>query len=218
MGELMAFVGGVAGSAHCLGMCGGFPLALAHASPRNALRRQLLYNFGRLNALVAIGALAGGLGAAVLHAGPLAVAGRVLALVAGVCMVAVGLEMLGVFMGISVALARLVETTIGQPLRVVAAANTQAAPLALGVLNALLPCHLIYGFAARAAATGSVGRGMTTMLAFGLGTVPAMLALGLGRSLMPAKLRRPAVRGAAALVVAFGVVTIVRGLVGGGHP
>ena len=92
-----------------------------------------------------------------------------------------------------------------------------AFPLALGVMNAFLPCHLIYAFAAQAAATASVGAGALTMLAFGLGTVPAMLALGLTRVLA-----RPAVRArlstvAGVLVIVFGAVTLARGFGGASH-
>lgn len=216
MGEVIAFLGGMAGSPHCLGMCGIFPLGLARAG-HDGIGRQLLYNLGRLNTLVAVGALAGAGGAGVLHAAPFAWTARLLALVTGLCMVLVALEMLGVFVGPSVVLGRMVRVTIARPLGAVAASRSLAAPLALGALNALLPCHLIYAFAARAAATGSVERGMLTMLAFGLGTVPAMLALGVGGVRMPPVVRLPLARIAAVAVFGFGIVTVARGFAGVTH-
>ena len=54
----------------------------------------------------------------------------------------------------------------------------RAAPLAFGVLNGLLPCPLVYAFAAQAAASGGPLQGLQVMAAFGLGTFPAMLAMG----------------------------------------
>jgi sulfite exporter TauE/SafE len=87
-----------------------------------------------------------------------------------------------------------------------------AAPIALGVFNAFLPCQLIYAFAAAAAATQSVVAGMLTMLAFGLGTVPAMLALGITRVLAEARMRARLSLVAGALVVVFGAFTVLRGL------
>jgi hypothetical protein len=196
-------------------MCGVFPLALAAGGARRNLARQVLYNIGRLNTLVFIGALSGAFGATVVSSGPVGVAARALAVVTGLFMIAVGLEMLGVLTRVTALGAALARATIGRLLSGVVASSSPAAPLALGVLNAFLPCHLIYAFAAQAAATASVREGTLIMLAFGLGTVPAMLALGVTRVLA-----RPAVRArlstaAGVLVVVFGALTLARGV--GGH-
>src|SRR5512143_1598485 len=88
-------LGGLAGSLHCVGMCGGFPLALASAAPPRPLQRQLLYNLGRLNTLVFIGAVSGGAGAALVASGPVHLAERGLAWLTGLFMIIVGLEILG---------------------------------------------------------------------------------------------------------------------------
>ena len=63
-------------------------------------------------------------------------------------------------------------------LRSLLAARSQAAPIALGVFNGFLPCPLVYAFVAQAASTAAPLAGMLVMLAFGLGTFPAMLAMG----------------------------------------
>ena len=206
------FLGGLAGSLHCVGMCGGFPLALAAAAPRRNLLRQVLYNVGRLHTLVCIGALSGAAGAALVATGPVRTAERALAIVAGAFMMVVGLEMLGVLAQLTTRGAVLAQATVGRLLAGVIRSPSLAAPLALGVFNAFLPCQLIYAFAARAASTASVVEGTLTMLCFGLGTVPAMLSLGWAR-----RLARPAVRArlslaAGVLVVIFGLVTLLRGL------
>ena len=59
---LLIFLGGVAGSLHCVGMCGAFPLAVSGGASGRNLTRQVLYNVGRLNALVFIGAVSGAAG------------------------------------------------------------------------------------------------------------------------------------------------------------
>jgi sulfite exporter TauE/SafE len=207
----LIFLGGLAGSLHCVGMCGGFPLALAGAARSRNLGRQLLYNVGRLNTLIFIGALCGALGAAVVAAGPLRQFEQVLAVVAGTFMIVVGLEVLGVLAQITTRGAVLAQATVGRMLGGVMRSRSLAAPLALGVFNAFLPCQLIYAFAARAASTASVTEGMLTMLCFGLGTVPAMLSLGVA-----GVLARPAVRArlsaaSGVLIIAFGVLTLLRG-------
>jgi len=228
---LICFLGGLAGSLHCVGMCGIFPLGLAAAgvktgTPRrddagpgrlgaapgdwSNLRRQLLYNLGRLNALVFIGATSGAGGAALVAAGPVRSMERWLAVAAGVFMVLVGLETLGFLSGITARAAALTRSALRHLLGGVMASRSPAAPVALGVFNAFLPCSLIYAFAARAAATASIVEGSLTMLCFALGTVPAMLGLGVSGALMRPSLRARLATVAGVLVVSFGLVTLLR--------
>jgi sulfite exporter TauE/SafE len=110
--------------------------------------------------------------------------------------------------------ARLAQATVGRWLGGVMASSSLAAPLAIGVFNALLPCQLIYAFAARAAATASLSAGALVMLSFGLGTLPAMLGLGLSHSLLRPALRVRLARSSSWIVVAFGILTVLRGLLG----
>jgi hypothetical protein len=210
MTYLLVFVGGLAASLHCVGMCGGFPLALAAGGGRN-LRRQLLYNLGRVNTLVFIGAVSGGMGQALLAAAPFAAVERGLAVAAGLVMIVIGLEVLGLLPQLTGRGAALASATVGRMLGGVIRSESPAAPVALGVFNAFLPCQLIYAFAASAASTGSAIAGMLTMLAFGLGTVPAMLTLGIARVLARPDVRARLSLLAGVLVVAFGVVTMLRG-------
>lgn len=206
----LAFAGGVAGSLHCLGMCGAFPLALGAGSPKRRIARQVLYHVGRVNALAFIGAVSGALGAVLLIGGPIALASRILALVAGAVMVVLGLEMLGVTTALTSRLALAVNATIARPLRGAISSPSFAAPLALGGLNAFLPCSLVYAFAAQAAVSGTPVDGMLTMLAFGLGTVPAMLGLGLLGHRISAGVRLGFDRAVAVSLVVYGIVTASR--------
>lgn len=211
-GYVLAVAGGAAGSLHCLGMCGAFPLALAAGHSRHRVARQLLYQLGRLNALVFIGAVSGALGAALLLGAPLAVAARILATVAGLVMILLGVEMLGWATGLTNRLALAVNAAVARPLRGVIASPSLAAPLALGVLNAFLPCHLVYAFAAQAAASGTPSTGALTMLAFGAGTVPAMLGVGLFGSGMSAAARVRFDRFVAVALLLYGALLIARPL------
>ena len=211
MTALLLFAGGLAASLHCVGMCGGFALVLG-AHGRRPLLRQLLYNFGRVNTLIAIGAMAGGLGGGLIEIGPMHTAERVLATVAALFMVVVALEMLGLLRRFTHRGAVLVQATIGQLLGGVMRSASPAAPLAFGIFNAFLPCQLIYAFAARAAATGSVAGGMTTMLWFGLGTVPAMVAVGSARRWFPPALRARLSAASGILVLVLAGITLARAL------
>lgn len=207
---VLVFVGGLASSLHCVGMCGGFPIVLAGSGPGSNLLRQLLYNLGRLNTLAVIGAVSGTAGAAIVASGPVRALEHVLAVMAGGFMLLIGLEMLGLPVNVTARAASFVSGILRRLLGGVIASRSAAAPLALGVFNAFLPCQLIYAFAARAASTASAGEGVLTMLAFGLGTVPALMAVGLLGQL------RPSVRAwlaplSGVLVVLFAVLTVLRG-------
>lgn len=222
---LVAFLGGLAGSLHCVGMCGVFPLALAEVTGSSATRwgRQLLYHCGRINTLMVIGAFAGTAGAAFLAHGSLHFGERLLAITAGSFMIVVGLEQLGLLARVTERGAALVQGLVRRALSGVLRSRSPFSPLAVGVFNAFLPCQLIYAFAAQAASTASTAAGTLTMLAFGLGTVPAMLALGIAPSLLSAAARAALSRAGALLVIAYGMITVVRGLmpqlghVHGGH-
>lgn len=214
MAYLLVFIGGLAGSLHCVGMCGGFALGLAGGGAARPWVRQLLYNVGRLNALVFVGALSGGAGAVVVNAGPVHTVERALAVVAGSFMVVVGLEILGFLAQVTTRGAALVQATMGRLLGGVIRSRSLAAPLALGVFNAFLPCQLIYAFAARAASTASVSEGMLTMFCFGLGTVPAMLAVGVAPVAMRPSVRARLSWASGVLILVFGLLTLHRGVVG----
>jgi sulfite exporter TauE/SafE len=209
------FVGGIAGSLHCVAMCGAFPLALRHGAVTGNVKRQLLYNVGRLNTLLFVGAVSGGAGAALVASAPMRSIERALAIVAGGLMVLIGCEMLGLVRGIAAPLAAVMQRTLVRWLSGVMSGRSAVAPLALGVFNAFLPCHLIYAFAARAAATASALDGAALMLSFGLGTVPAMLLMG--TTPLPASLwrRRRFALASGLLVAGFGVLTLLRGVLPG---
>jgi sulfite exporter TauE/SafE len=221
----LIFLAGFAGSFHCLGMCGGFACALG-AGPRGngtRLERQLVYNIGRVGVYCFLGALAGFLGmTAIIHydsgADSVIAAQRLLAFASGALMLVIGLRFLGY-------LGRLGYHTPGYGgqflvpvLRDLLQAPGRAAPLAFGVFNGFLPCPLVYAFLAQAATSGGPLNGVLVMVAFGLGTFPAMLLMGgLGARLRFEK-RLRGVQIAGVFLVVLGLITLARGgLVSGDH-
>jgi sulfite exporter TauE/SafE len=214
---LLIFAAGIAGSFHCVGMCGGFACALGRdPSGRVAtLERHLLYNTGRLASYTFIGLLAGALGAAVIGhdgAGTLTLAQRLLAVTSGLLMIVMALQILGRFAGLKHALIGFGGIALVSSLRNLLGAPGRSAPLAFGVFNGFLPCPLVYAFAAQAAASGGVVSGVLTMIAFGLGTYPAMLMMGgLGNLLRPGWQHR-GVWAAGAFIMVLGLITLARGV------
>jgi sulfite exporter TauE/SafE len=211
----LVFLAGLAGSFHCVGMCGGFACALGS---RGGWGRHLAYNAGRLASYVFLGALAGAVGQTVCGAGEQLswsdAAGtlqRMLAVVSGALMVVMALGLLGL-LGLRRTGAFFDLGPVAALLRPLLTARGIAAPLAFGVFNGFLPCPLVYAFAAQAAAGFDPLTGALVMASFGAGTFPAMLLIGsLGRWAGPAALRR-GVTMAGCLVLAMGAVTLARGL------
>jgi hypothetical protein len=229
----LLFLAGFAGSFHCIGMCGGFACALG-ADPRGARAtsvRHVLYNAGRLTTYCFLGGLAGGLGQAIctslgLRSGQgtaflsasLDAGQRALAVMAGLLMIIMALSFFGL-RGWHRVTGSFGGSTLVNSLRSLLRTPGHAAPLAFGVLNGFLPCPLVYAMVAQAASTADVLSGCLTMAVFGLGTFPAMLAMGgLGRLLAP-RWRQRGVRLAGGFILALGLITLARGVLpmAGGH-
>jgi uncharacterized protein len=236
---LVIFAAGFAGSFHCIGMCGGFACALGR-DPRGGdatVLRHLLYNAGRLTTYCFLGGLAGALGQVIctsqgstvlLLSGPLDSAQRILAILAGLLMIAMALQFFGLLPRLHRVASGFGASTLAASMRSLLAAPGCAAPLAFGVFNGFLPCPLVYAFAAQAASTAGALPGFLTMAAFGLGTFPAMLLMGgVGRALAPAW-RQRGVWLAGSCILLLGLVTVGRGILPfaahiahgwpGGHP
>jgi uncharacterized protein len=218
---LVIFAAGFAGSFHCIGMCGGFACALGRdpgGGPAATAARHLLYNAGRLTTYCFLGGLAGALGHALTSAdglalpGPVDIAQRILAIAAGLLMIAMALQFFGLLHGFHRLALGFGGSTFALSLRRLLATRSRAAPIALGVFNGFLPCPLVYAFAAQAGSTAAPLPGFLVMLAFGLGTFPAMLTMGgIGRVLAPAW-RQRGVQVAGAFILVLGLITIGRGV------
>ena len=202
-----AFVAGLLGSAHCIGMCGGFVALLGVGTDGRVASRQAAYFLGKTGTYAAFGAVAGAAGFALREA--FAGLGGVVAVGLGGRWWRPGWPS-AAWRGASGRRARAggPPRAGGGPARRVGPAG---AIVALGALNGLLPCGLVYGMLAVAAASGSAAGGALTMAAFGLATIPALAVTGaLGARLRPSR-RLWLQRLAGALVVAMGLLTIVRG-------
>lgn len=214
MGPVPLLVSGVLASLHCVGMCGGFVLALhrpgAPAWKRMAAPAALL--LGKAFTYVILGALAGIASGAVVRSGWFSSAQAVLAVVAGCLMVLAGLQVAGVLRELPVGSLFGPGSAYGRAAASVAAARGPAAPFAMGTLVGLLPCPLVYAFLAAALATGGILPAMGTMAILGLASAPALvLVAAVGAAVTPL-VRARIVRVAGAVVVLMGVVTVLRGV------
>ena len=182
MSLLAIFIASFLGSAHCVGMCGGFVACYAGASG-NRIAPHISYNAGRLFIYSILGALSGLLGSAIDHSGSLFGLQRTMALLTGVLLIVWGVRGIffpGTLTAVGQSKSRLygfIRSLFGSLLAPTGEHWVQRS-FWVGSLSAFLPCGWLYSFVLLAAATGSVVMGTLTMIFFWLGTVPALASFG----------------------------------------
>ncbi|MBX3444431.1 MAG: sulfite exporter TauE/SafE family protein [Planctomyces sp.] len=216
-GELgLIAMSGLLGSAHCIGMCGGFAaiLALVPGGRRRVLARQLVYSAGRIFTYATFGLCAGTVG---MRLSGQPVSGAVsfaatFSILCGAFLVLQGLSALGLrfpFPGSGSSVAG--GCLSGQLLRTFLQSPGRLHTFLAGVMTGFLPCGLVYAFVALAASRAHPFEGLLVMAAFGAGTVPLMAATGLGASWASRAVRQRMLQAAACCVIATGLLTIARG-------
>ncbi|MDD5391834.1 MAG: sulfite exporter TauE/SafE family protein [Thiothrix sp.] len=221
---LAAFLVGLLGGVHCLGMCGGIVSALTFSLPpaqRNnvgsLLPMLLAYNTGRIGGYMLAGGLVGGLGAAFLALGGVENFRHFLQIFAALFMVALGLYLAGIWQGVAkVENAGRVLWRRIEPLgRRFMPVDSPAKALPLGFVWGWLPCGLVYSVLIWTLSAGSVAKGALLMLAFGLGTLPNLLLMGAAAARLARFTRNPTVKQVAGLlVVALGLLLLWRAFAG----
>ena len=205
-----AFILGLAGSLHCAGMCG--PLAMALPSNDVRIRfvaGRVLNNVGRAVTYAALGLVFGLAGRSVVLAGfqrGLSIAVGVVLL--GWLVVRANRRQFPAAESFLPQLIAPLKSVLGNQLR----RRSLAALFAVGLLNGLLPCGLVYLALAGAAGTGHATGGALFMLVFAAGTLPMMLAISMFGHVLQAGLRLKFQRAIPVLVAIIAVLFILRGL------
>jgi len=200
------FLASLAGSPHCAAMCG--PFVAFYSAGASSGRGWLhgAYNGGRLLSYVALGVVAGALGAGVERIGALAGVARAAAIVAGILMVAWGVHALVALSGRQLGVLHAppaLQRAVSRLLRARGGMSPGLRALLTGLATALLPCGWLYAFVAAAGGTASPARGALVMVLFWSGTLPVMAALGVGlqRLAGPMRSRLPLVTASAVVVI-----------------
>jgi len=206
-----AFGAGLLGSAHCLGMCGGisglFAVGATVTSMKTQLPLAIAYNVGRVLSYAFLGVAVAALGGAAVGmvpslAGPVRLASGLLIIVIGL-QVAFNWRLLAPVEKVGAAIwNRLAPNAKG----LIPATNIASA-VGLGLIWGWLPCGLVYGALLLAATTADPVGGGLVMVAFGLGTMPAMIATGLSASKLSAFMSRNRL-GTGLLIVILGAATL----------
>ena len=220
------FLIGLLGSLHCLGMCG--PLVMAYSlnikNPQPQIGRlkssswnkgffhHLAFHFGRIITYGILGALAAGLFTIVGLNFYLNIRGGLL-LGGGALITLLGMVFLKVFpwpafltrysMPFQSLWDRFLPSLLETP--------GSISKIAMGAACGLLPCSLTSSMLIKSAITENVAEGAMTMVAFGLGTVPALLTVGISASLLTLRIRIIGERVAALSVIAMGLFLMFKG-------
>lgn len=206
-----AFLIGVMGSFHCVGMCGPIVLALpSRYNSRTAyLFGRVLYNFGRIATYSVLGLICGLLGRTVAIAGYQGI--------------------LSIITGVIILLAVVVPGILGNRLLKVSildrffsrvkrfwallfGIDSYLSLFTIGILNGFLPCGLVYIALAGAISTGRMMSGAAYMAIFGLGTMPILLVLSIAGNLINLSLRKTINRLIPIGAVILAALFILRGL------
>lgn len=202
------FVTGLLTSVHCIAMCGGINLtqSVAAASGRRSiLRANALYQCGRVLSYTAVGAAAGGIGSVLSFGGRMKGA---VALLAGLAMLVMALNMLGAFRLLKRLHLRLPSGLHAALFR----RSGSGSSFLIGILNGFMPCGPLQAMQIYALSTGSAMLGALSMLSFSLGTVPLMLGFGLISGRLNQKHRRVMLTVSAMLIFVMGLSMVGNGL------
>lgn len=218
---LGAFLGGAAGSVHCLGMCG--PIATLLGSQTRSPWRQFSYQLGRIGSYMLL-AVAGA-GALQLLSGVTGfqIAGQVVRVLLALTLILIGGYLL--FGWRAIDSITKVGAGFWQRLRPLAGRflppRHAGHALLLGMIWGWLPCGMVYAMLSVAWTTADVGQAAATMAAFGLGTTPMMLGAAGSSAWLKSHLGQGGLRRlSGVLLLAAGLFSAYQfgaGLLGGGH-
>ena len=206
-----AFVIGLLGSFHCIGMCGPIVLALPLGEHGNEtfIMGRLLYNVGRVLTYALLGAVFGLLGSGISLAGFQQWASISLG---AVILLAVLLPSKTKQEFIDKLQFSLLTSRLKNYFRKLFKKNSQGSLFLIGVVNGFLPCGFVYIGIAGAIATGSLINGIMFMTLFGAGTIPIMFAVSVAGNFVSIKLRQKISRFIPVLASILAIIFILRGL------
>ncbi len=223
------FIVGLAGSLHCLGMCGpliaAWSLRYRTASEPGSgnegfslfpgiFFHHLAFHAGRIATYGLLGAIVAGVfGSFEAHRFSMQYR-SLFAIASGIALIGLGLVLFGT-LPMPPFVVRLFSpqaSIFGGKLARLANSRSLYSKMGMGILAGLLPCGLTWAMLVAAASTLNPAMGLVTMASFGLGTVPALLAAGMSASLTSARIRLLGERAAAVFIMIMGASLAVRGL------
>ena len=208
----LAFMAGVLGSGHCLGMCGALVSGyFMNSGPTRSLWPYFVYQLARIFIYSMVGMAAAALGVVLVSSGIFGKMQSILQMFIGSVVIILALGILGwiPFQG-SV---KLIPMSLLR--RGYAESRTRGPILGAmiaGLLNGLMPCPLTFAMAVKATSATTILEGGLLMLTFGAGTLPTMLFVSVAFGKMSAHFRGLMLKSAAFIMIVMGSNTIYMGM------
>ncbi|MBT8375509.1 MAG: sulfite exporter TauE/SafE family protein [Bacteroidia bacterium] len=208
---LSAFILGLLGSLHCVGMCGpiAFMLPVDRSNSMNKVFQVSMYHFGRLLAYSSIGLIFGIVGKGLYIFG----LQQQLSIAIGILMIVVVLipQQKLVKFNVTKPIYKIIskiKSSLGSALK----KRTPDAFITIGFLNGFLPCGLVYMAVFAAIAMGNLFQSSLYLVLFGLGTIPLMTTVIYVGKYITANTKRYIKKAIPVVVIIIGALFILRGL------
>lgn len=209
-----AFVVGLMGAGHCIGMCGGISAVISMNSVKTGYPRWLfilLYNIGRIVSYTIFGFIIGGLFISIASTSESYSALVYLRIFAGLLMCLLALYIANWWKGLVYieVIGKKLWQYISPLTKPLLPLKTPFHAIPFGFLWGWLPCGLVYSTLSWAAVSGGALNGSLIMLAFGLGTLPAMFLVGIGAQAFQSVINHKLTKNiSATLLLIYGIHTV----------
>ncbi len=220
---LVVLLGFVGSFGHCVGMCGPLTAAFSLSQQFSTWQQRLyfngLLNLGRILSYALVGAGIGALGSVLVAGGQLAgidsALRQGLSIATGLLLIWMGLNQINPKLLPHIPLLHPIlqgkfHERLSAGMMQVSSNAHWWTPALLGLTWGLIPCGFLYTAQVKAAETGSLWQGTATMLAFGLGTVPSMLGIGISTTFLSRDRRSQLFRLGGWVTLAIGILTLFR--------
>ncbi|MCF8415763.1 MAG: sulfite exporter TauE/SafE family protein [Crocinitomicaceae bacterium] len=207
---LYGFIIGLTANLHCIGMCGPIAMAIPVNRKNNLtiLSGILQYNIGRILIYVQLGIIVGAIGITAETLGAL----QIMSIITGVFLIIYAWrKYIGKIFDSTFPMFGL-NSFVSKNLGKVISSNLPFKNVFLGALNGLLPCGMVYVGLMNALIAGSPGQSALAMLAFGAGTLPAMIAVGFAANKINSTFRQRINVIIPYMLTAVGLLIVLRGM------
>ena len=221
---LIAALGFFGSFGHCVAMCGPLSMAFALSMKGDAkswrqVQFHVFLNLGRIFSYIMVGAAIGAVSSVAIAGGQMAGLGsllrRLVAILTGSVLIGLGLRQINPLLLPKLPFLQPImgggwHDRLNRAMTRTAEQERWWTPAVLGGIWGLIPCGFLYVAQIKAAESGDLWVGSATMLAFGLGTLPAMLAIGISTSRISGDRRSQLYRLGGWLTLGVGLLTLMR--------
>ncbi len=207
---LAGLILGITSNLHCIGMCGPIAMAIPVNRTNNwtILAGILQYNFGRVLTYMFLGLIVGSIGISVNTLGIL----QWISIISGIFLIVYAwrkwfsVHLSGRLPNLGIQ--KLISKNIGRVLK----SEMPFKPLFLGLLNGFLPCGMVYIALMNAILGGHPYTSALAMMAFGIGTLPSMIAIGFMANRITNEMRRKMNKAIPYMLTLVGLLIVLRGM------